>query len=197
MARSCYEDASCSHQCIGHACVWRRSRSVLLSSTQMHGGAAGLGMIPACVHPVMQELGLIGMRIQRMPTEGEFGNPMEYPYLTVRGLSMFSVWTRCVAGVLCSLSRCLDDSCMVGRRSRTIPAILHRNATYGWHCPFLLHTRFLTLLPLTLLTLLPSRYRKEHHSTAFPEPICACHSTDSSVSPSKTAKHGLSETTMM
>lgn len=44
-----------------------------------------LGMIPACVHPVMEELGIIGLRIQRMPSEPdcEFGDPGLYPYMTV------------------------------------------------------------------------------------------------------------------
>jgi len=37
------------------------------------------------LHQVMQELGLIGLRIQRMPhTPGvEFGVPSHYPYMTV------------------------------------------------------------------------------------------------------------------
>lgn len=44
-----------------------------------------LGMIPACVHPIMEELGIIGLRIQRMPSEvgAEFGDPLNYPYMTV------------------------------------------------------------------------------------------------------------------
>lgn len=73
-----------------------------------------LGMIPSCVHPVsgvlnsllylslytknshlcnnyvqslqvMEELGLIGLRIQRMPNEPdlEFGIPSQYGYMTV------------------------------------------------------------------------------------------------------------------
>lgn len=38
---------------------------------------------------VMQELGLIGLRIQRMPSEPgrEFGIPSEYSYMTVSSLS--------------------------------------------------------------------------------------------------------------
>ncbi|KAL4438652.1 hypothetical protein ABPG77_006256, partial [Micractinium sp. CCAP 211/92] len=54
-----------------------------------------LGMIPACVHPVMQELGLVGKppplacfpgcASQRMPAEenAQFGDPLTYPYMTV------------------------------------------------------------------------------------------------------------------
>lgn len=75
-----------------------------------------LGLIPSCVHPVcvlcfpcswfiqplfttcveanakfiitqvMQELGLVGLRIQRMPSESDvkFGIPANYDYMTVR-----------------------------------------------------------------------------------------------------------------
>lgn len=51
-------------------------------------------MIPSCVHPVMEELGLIGMRIQRMPSsENEFGDPSEYSYLTVCCASCHDVST--------------------------------------------------------------------------------------------------------
>ncbi len=44
-----------------------------------------LGMIPDCVPEVMEELCLLGLRIQRMPKEPnrEFGIPLEYNYLTV------------------------------------------------------------------------------------------------------------------
>ena len=42
---------------------------------------------------VMQELGLIGLRIQRMPSEPdlEFGIPSQYSYMTVRSCSCFIV----------------------------------------------------------------------------------------------------------
>ncbi|MBA4419011.1 MAG: 4-alpha-glucanotransferase [Syntrophus sp. (in: bacteria)] len=44
-----------------------------------------LGMIPDCVPKVMEDLCLLGLRIQRMPKEPgrEFGYPREYKYLTV------------------------------------------------------------------------------------------------------------------
>jgi 4-alpha-glucanotransferase len=44
-----------------------------------------LGMIPDCVPEAMEELCLLGLRIQRMPKEPnrEFGIPAEYNYLTV------------------------------------------------------------------------------------------------------------------
>ncbi|KAJ6756565.1 hypothetical protein OIU79_028868, partial [Salix purpurea] len=38
----------------------------LLDSSDMLACGEDLGLVPACVHPVMQELGLIGLRIQRM-----------------------------------------------------------------------------------------------------------------------------------
>ncbi|MBA0597938.1 hypothetical protein Gorai_007719, partial [Gossypium raimondii] len=57
----------------------------LLNSSDMLACGEDLGLIPACVHPVMQELGLIGLRIQRMPSEPdlEFGIPSQYSYMTV------------------------------------------------------------------------------------------------------------------
>lgn len=81
---------------------------VLLNSSDMLACGEDLGLIPSCVHPVclplsydhflisgscnfdiisqvMQELGLVGLRIQRMPSEPdlEFGIPSQYSYMTV------------------------------------------------------------------------------------------------------------------
>jgi len=47
-----------------------------------------LGFVPACVPPVMHELGVVALRIQRMsgaesPEGSEFGVPACYSYLTV------------------------------------------------------------------------------------------------------------------
>lgn len=44
---------------------------------------------------VMQELALIGLRIQRMPSEPdvEFGIPSQYSYMTVRFL-IFTIFTK-------------------------------------------------------------------------------------------------------
>jgi 4-alpha-glucanotransferase len=57
----------------------------LLNSSDMLCCGEDLGMVPACVQPVLSELGLLGLRIQRMPSasEQEFGNPAEYEYMTV------------------------------------------------------------------------------------------------------------------
>lgn len=69
--------------------LWRQNAlktlPVLLNCSDMLACGEDLGLIPACVHPVMQELGLIGLRIQRMPSEPncEFGIPSQYSYMTV------------------------------------------------------------------------------------------------------------------
>ncbi|XP_072996367.1 4-alpha-glucanotransferase DPE2 [Typha latifolia] len=69
--------------------LWRQNAlktlPALLNSSDMLACGEDLGLIPSCVHPVMQELGLIGLRIQRMPSEAnlEFGIPSLYSYMTV------------------------------------------------------------------------------------------------------------------
>ncbi|CAN1256475.1 4-alpha-glucanotransferase DPE2 [Linum perenne] len=69
--------------------LWRKNAMktlpALLNSSDMLACGEDLGLIPACVHPVMQDLGLIGLRIQRMPSEPdlEFGIPSQYSYMTV------------------------------------------------------------------------------------------------------------------
>ncbi|KAJ0044000.1 hypothetical protein Pint_18427 [Pistacia integerrima] len=69
--------------------LWRQNAlktlPALLNSSDMMACGEDLGLIPSCVHPVMQELGLIGLRIQRMPSEPglEFGIPSQYNYMTV------------------------------------------------------------------------------------------------------------------
>ncbi|XP_010315588.2 4-alpha-glucanotransferase DPE2 isoform X3 [Solanum lycopersicum] len=69
--------------------LWRdnafKTLPVLLNSSDMLACGEDLGLIPSCVHPVMQELGLVGLRIQRMPSEPdlEFDIPSQYNYMTV------------------------------------------------------------------------------------------------------------------
>ncbi|XP_062004208.1 4-alpha-glucanotransferase DPE2 [Rosa rugosa] len=69
--------------------LWRQNAlktlPALLNSSDMLACGEDLGLIPSCVYPVMQELGLIGLRIQRMPSEPdlEFGIPSRYSYMTV------------------------------------------------------------------------------------------------------------------
>lgn len=57
----------------------------LISSTGMLVCGEDLGMIPACVPDVMRELQILSLEIERMPKKygSEFGNPAEYPYLSV------------------------------------------------------------------------------------------------------------------
>ncbi|KAL6225879.1 hypothetical protein ACLB2K_004728 [Fragaria x ananassa] len=69
--------------------LWRanalKTLPALLNSSDMLACGEDLGLIPSCVYPVMQELGLIGLRIQRMPSEPglEYGIPSQYSYMTV------------------------------------------------------------------------------------------------------------------
>lgn len=56
-----------------------------MNSSDMLACGEDLGMVPACVAPVLNELGLLGLRIQRMPSAPgqEFGIPADYEYMTV------------------------------------------------------------------------------------------------------------------
>jgi 4-alpha-glucanotransferase len=65
----------------------------LLRATDMLACGEDLGLVPACLPPVMQELGLLGLRIQRMPSEAgrEFADPAGYPYLAVASPSCHDV----------------------------------------------------------------------------------------------------------
>lgn len=58
---------------------------VLISSSDMLICGEDLGMVPHCVKGVMEELSLLGLRVQRMPHEEgrEFGDTWNYEYLTV------------------------------------------------------------------------------------------------------------------
>ncbi|GIL90228.1 hypothetical protein Vretifemale_17909, partial [Volvox reticuliferus] len=77
--------------------VWRASALAKLPALQAASDmlvcGEDLGFVPACVPPVMKELGLIGLRIQRMATEpgSEFNNPAAYTYLTVASPSCHDV----------------------------------------------------------------------------------------------------------
>eukprot|EP00871_Galdieria_phlegrea_P003197 jgi/Galph1/3879/GphlegSOOS_G2529.1 len=69
--------------------LWRQKSMqklpMMKNSTGMLVIGEDLGMIPACVPDIMNALSLIGMRIQRMPSDPhvEFAKPSEYEYLTV------------------------------------------------------------------------------------------------------------------
>ena len=69
---------------------WWRSEAMrklvpLVSSTRMLVCGEDLGMIPACVPEVMNELQILSLEIDRMPKDFgvEFGDPARYPYLSV------------------------------------------------------------------------------------------------------------------
>lgn len=57
----------------------------LLNSTDMMVCGEDLGMVPQCVGPVMKEMEILSLEIQRMPKEMyvEFGNLSKMPYLSV------------------------------------------------------------------------------------------------------------------
>jgi 4-alpha-glucanotransferase len=57
----------------------------LLSCTRMLACGEDLGMIPACVPQVMNDLQILSLELERMPKAPEetFGTPASYPYLSV------------------------------------------------------------------------------------------------------------------
>ncbi len=72
---------------------------VLTCSTSMLVCGEDLGMVPACVPPVMEQLQIISLEIERMPKEPneEFGHPAHYPYSSVctigtHDMSTFRGW---------------------------------------------------------------------------------------------------------
>lgn len=68
---------------------WRKTGMeklpALKRSTNMLVCGEDLGMVPACVPDVMQQLGLLSLEVQRMPKRlgQEFSRPREAPYLSV------------------------------------------------------------------------------------------------------------------
>jgi len=62
-----------------------RRLPVMINSTKMLCCGEDLGMVPKCVEPVMNHLKILGLRIQRMPSDPkiEFYHPEDYPYMTV------------------------------------------------------------------------------------------------------------------
>jgi 4-alpha-glucanotransferase len=58
---------------------------VIKKATNMLLCGEDLGMVPACVPSVMNELGILSLEVQRMPKNPKvvFGNPADYPYLSV------------------------------------------------------------------------------------------------------------------
>lgn len=70
-----------------HEAFWReqamKKLPPIVYSTPMLVCGEDLGMVPACVPEVMEELCILSLRIQRMPHQGEFGLPWQAPYLSV------------------------------------------------------------------------------------------------------------------
>jgi len=72
-----------------HEEFWREQGLVKLPpvryATNMLIAGEDLGMVPASVPGVMRDLGMLGLHIQRMPSDPqvEFGNPATAPYLSV------------------------------------------------------------------------------------------------------------------
>ncbi len=72
-----------------HNEFWKQSAlrklPALLDSTEMLACGEDLGMIPATVPEVMDQLRILSLEIQRMPksTEVTFAHPADYPYLSV------------------------------------------------------------------------------------------------------------------
>lgn len=65
--------------------IGRTRLPVIRSCTKMLVCGEDLGMVPKCVPPVLDQIGILGLRIQRMPADSkiEFYHPDTYPYLTV------------------------------------------------------------------------------------------------------------------
>lgn len=57
----------------------------IISATDMLSCAEDLGMVPSCVPEVIGSLHILSLEVERMPKESGalFGNPSEYPYLSV------------------------------------------------------------------------------------------------------------------
>lgn len=82
-----------------HNDFWARSAMeklpALIDSTDMLCCAEDLGMVPDCVHRVMNDLGIITLEIQRMPKDANatFGDTNQYPYLSVSTTSTHDIST--------------------------------------------------------------------------------------------------------
>eukprot|EP00958_Prasinococcus_capsulatus_P011964 scaffold1190_cov393-Prasinococcus_capsulatus_cf.AAC.30 len=93
---------------------WRanalKTLPVIMKSSDMLVCGEDLGMVPACVPPVLEELGLLGLRIQRMGSkkDEEFGEPSEYEYMTVCSPSCHDV-PPCKLPLQCEST---DKSCL-------------------------------------------------------------------------------------
>ena len=67
----------------------------LIGSNTMLACGEDLGMIPGCVHHVMNKLQILSLEIERMPKDSgeEFGRPENYPYQSVCTISTHDMST--------------------------------------------------------------------------------------------------------
>lgn len=73
-----------------HDALWQQTAmaklSALLADTTMLPCGEDLGMVPACVPQLMEQLKILSLELELMPkrqADGEFGNPDHFPYLSV------------------------------------------------------------------------------------------------------------------
>lgn len=81
-----------------HDVFWRKQAEVklsaLLKASDMLVCGEDLGMIPCCVKPVMDELGILSLEIQRMPkTLTEFADLQTIPYTSICATSTHDIST--------------------------------------------------------------------------------------------------------
>ncbi|MEL6192326.1 MAG: 4-alpha-glucanotransferase [Bacteroidota bacterium] len=82
-----------------HEEFWReeamRKLPTIIGATDMLVCGEDLGMVPATVPSVMDELGILSLEIQRMPKDEdrEFGHPADYPYMSVCSTSSHDMST--------------------------------------------------------------------------------------------------------
>ncbi|MEM6765375.1 MAG: 4-alpha-glucanotransferase [Bacteroidota bacterium] len=82
-----------------HEGFWReeamRKLPAIIGATDMLVCGEDLGMVPATVPSVMDELGILSLEIQRMPKDQhrEFGHPADYPYMSVCSTSSHDMST--------------------------------------------------------------------------------------------------------
>jgi hypothetical protein len=95
-----------------HHDLWTQSAKktlpVLMSATQMLMCGEDLGFVPSCVPPIMGELGIIGLRIQRMPGP-EAPSGVLHSIVLVAGSAFTTTLVECLTDTL--LRDPESDSC--------------------------------------------------------------------------------------
>jgi len=143
--------------------TWRKqARKVLpalLKSTEMLVCGEDLGFTPMCVPPVMDELGILGLRIQRMPPVGEsseFGRPHTYSYLTVCSPSCHDTMTTRAWWEEDAERRArYDEMFQCGNDDACTPSVMRRILTQHIESPSVL-----AIFPIQDVLALDERYAK-------------------------------------